>query len=76
MRGDAWKLRPKELYIACDGMDFSWYPGEVELICQMYVEGKRLADMSERVNRDPDEVAILIMDLARNGRIKPREARL
>jgi len=67
------KLRPSELYIACIDMDFSWYPAEVRQVAEDYAAGVSLLDMADKLRREPDEVAILIMDLARKGRIVPRK---
>ena len=67
------KLRPSELYIACDGMDFSWYPAEVERVIADYNTGLSLAEMAANVGgRDIDELFILLLDLARQGKIKAR----
>lgn len=73
-RADSRKIRPREeLYIALSELDFSWYPGEVEQVAQLWRKGLPVADIAERMERDIDEVAILIMDLARRGIIEPRK---
>jgi len=67
-------MRPREeLYIALSELDFSWYPGEVEQVAQLWREGLPVADIAEKMERDIDEVAILIMDLARQKKIEPRK---
>ncbi len=67
------KLRPSELYIACMDMDFSWYPWEVEQVIADYNAGLMLAEMAARVgNRDIDELFLLLLDLARRGKIQAR----
>ena len=71
---DSRKMRPREeLYIALSELDFSWYPGEVEQVAQLWREGLPVADIAEKMERDIDEVAILIMDLARQKKIEPRK---
>ena len=71
---DSRKRRPREeLYIALSELDFSWYPGEVEQVAQLWREGLPVADIAEKMERDVDEVAILIMDLARRGVIRRRK---
>lgn len=71
---DSRKMRPREeLYIALSELDFSWYPGEVEQVAQLWREGLHIADIAEKMKRDIDEVVILIMDLARRKMIGPRK---
>jgi len=70
---DLKKCRPRErLYIACLDMDFSWFPAEVEKIINAWQVGKPIWEIAEELNRCPDEVAILFIDLARKGKIKSR----
>ncbi len=71
---DIKKWRPQEeLYIALSELDFSWYPGEVEQVAQLWRKGLPVADIAEKMKRDIDEVVILIMDLARRDVIEPRK---
>ena len=73
-KNDSRKMRPREeLYIALSELDFSWYPGEVEQVAQLWRDGIHIADIAEKMKRDIDEVAILIMDLARRDVIEPRK---
>lgn len=68
------KLRPQsELYIACEDMDFSWYPWEVQQAIRSYNNGKSLVDIAIELDRDSDECFILLLDLARQGKIKARQ---
>lgn len=67
------KIRPKsELIIALDDMDFSWYKKEIEKVKRLWDNNLHIADISRQIDRDQDEVAILIMHLARNGEIQNR----
>ena len=73
-KNDSRKMRPREeLYIALSELDFSWYPGEVEQVAQLWREGLHIADIAEKMKRDIDEVAILIMDLARKNKVRRRK---
>lgn len=68
------KLRPQErLYVALNWLDFSWYQSEIEQIKAWWREGMSVFDMGEEMRRDPDEIAILVMDLIRRGTINPRK---
>ncbi len=67
------KLRPSELYIACMDMDFSWYPAEVDRAISLYNAGASLVELAQGLDRDGDETFILLLDLARRGKIQARE---
>lgn len=71
---DIKKWRPQEeLYIALSELDFSWFPGEVEKIKKLWAYGLHIAKIAEMLERDIDEVAVLIMDLARKNKIRRRK---
>jgi len=71
---DRLKLRPKsELIIALSDLDFSWFPEEVGKVKQLWNQGLHIAAIAAKVKRDQDEVAILIMHLARQERIAKRK---
>ena len=71
---DLRKRRPQEkLYIALSELDFSWYHAEVEKIKKLWAYGLHIAKIAEMLERDIDEVAVLIMDLARRGVIGRRK---
>lgn len=68
------KLRPKEeLIIALDDLDFSWFLDEVKKVKKLWYFGWHIADIAKQVDRDQDEVAVLIMHLARRGKIEYRK---
>lgn len=70
---DRYKLRPQEeLIVALDDLDFSWFPVEVNKVKKLWSLGWHIADIAKHMKRDPDEVAVLIMHLARQGRIRRR----
>jgi predicted Rossmann fold nucleotide-binding protein DprA/Smf involved in DNA uptake len=71
---DKWKLRPnKPLYIACDELDFSWFPEEVGRIKNLWKENFCIADIAEDLGRKPAEVMILLIDLSLNNWIEQRD---
>jgi len=71
---DIRKLRPQEeLYIACTDMDFSWAQAEIEYVKREWKNGTHISDIADGLGRDVDEVGILVMDLARKRKIKPRK---
>lgn len=71
---DRRKCRPKQnLYIALMDLDFSWFPSEVEQVQQLWQAGEHIADIAQQLRRDEDEVAILIIDLARQGKVQERK---
>jgi len=67
------KLRPPvPLHIALADLDFSWYPHKAVNREKMWQTGAYIEDIAKAVNRDCDEVAILLIDLARHGKIQRR----
>lgn len=68
------KLRPVEpLHITGMDLDFSWYEWQIKAIKEDYAAGIPLMDMADRLGRDYREVAIMVMELAHFGRVKPRD---
>ena len=59
-------------FLALEELDFTWDLDEVKEFKKLWKRGADFRLIAEHFNRDPDEVAILIMDLARRGKIKPR----
>ena len=68
-----WRIMRQEIYIALDGLDFSWYFDEVKRVEKMWAQGWPLEAIAENVQRITDEVALLVMDLAIKDQIIPRE---
>jgi hypothetical protein len=70
----AQKSRPqKPLYIALETLDFTWDFAEKDKAIDLYNQGVHYADIATHFRRDGDEVALLLMDLLRKGKIKRRE---
>lgn len=60
------------IYIACEDMDFTWDEKEVLEVDEMWKLGASLWQIAKQVNRDLDEVVILLIDRCKNGQIGPR----
>ena len=52
-------------YIALEDLDFMWSDADVETAKRMWDDGISLDSIAETTKREHDEVALLIMDLAR-----------
>lgn len=66
-------MSPKrKTYIACETIDFLWNEKDVEEFVRLWNNGVDVRKLKRRYRRNPDEVALLIFDLSRKGRIMPR----
>jgi hypothetical protein len=63
----------QKVYIALEELNFIWDFRQVRELDEMWRRGFSLQYMAEYFDRDPDEVAILLMDRLRRGRIRPRK---
>ena len=74
---DKVKLRPAELYICHADLDFSWFPAEVEQVAELWRQGVPLVDIAAEVRgkgqNAVDETALLVWDMARQGKVGRRE---
>lgn len=68
--------RRGNIYLACDELDFTWGVEEIYRFEELWKQGKDLTSIAKEFNRDPDELAILVIDRARQGRIEQREGGL
>ena len=59
-------------FIALMDLDFSWSWPKITLVRKLWIEGYKISEIAEQVDRIIDEVAILIMDQARKGKLHPR----
>lgn len=66
------KHRRRELYTALEEVDFHWDWDEVVKVIEMWKDGVPFAVIAEQFKRDGDESGVLVMDLCRKNRIKPR----
>lgn len=67
------KHQRQNIYVACENFDFVWDERDVVEFDRMWNEGLSLYDIAKVFKRDPDEVAILVMDRAKQGFIKRRK---
>lgn len=58
--------------IILEELDFGWTRREKNLAKDMWNEGKPIDEMARIFNRKPDEVFMLLFELARKGRIQER----
>lgn len=56
-----------------DNIDFSWPREQIPKVIAMWKSGLSIEQISERTERPIDEVAMLLIDQARNNNIKARE---
>lgn len=75
---DVIKRNPKNLVIILDDLDFTWTENEINMAIFMWTCGWSIEDMARKLRKydgiknGSDEVALLIMHLGRQGKIKPR----
>lgn len=62
----------QKIYVCLESMDFVWDERDVLEFDRMWSEGLCIFDIARAFQRDPDEVAILVMDRARKGFIQER----
>jgi hypothetical protein len=62
----------RNLYVACLNFDFVWDEDDVEKAKELWKSGLHIGDMAKELNRDVDELALLLFDLAARGKIRPR----
>lgn len=65
--------RRRNLYLALEGLDFTFDEADIPDIKRMWEEGLSIWDIARAYERDPDEITVLIMDLARKAVIEPRQ---
>jgi hypothetical protein len=66
----------KNIYIALEELNFIWDEHRLEDFIYLWDEGQPLINISKYFKRDVDEVLVLVIDLARKGRITPRKGGL
>lgn len=63
------KLRPSELVIILDDLDFSWFPYEIQKVIEWFNVGTSFEKLVDWTGRDPDEVLMLLVHLRRIGKV-------
>lgn len=56
-----------------DDFSFLWTKSEIRKVQTLWNEGRHIADIADEIERDQDEIAMLIIWLARHGRLRKRE---
>jgi len=72
------KKKPRKTYYACRDMDIEFQMREVEDFIYLWNEGHKFTDICRYIrgynhDRTQNELAILIISLGEEGRIKPRK---
>lgn len=65
-------------YVALEAgpsFNFRWEPAQVRRMIRLWDAGVPIYHMAELLSRDPDEVAVLVIDLARRSIIGERRVR-
>jgi hypothetical protein len=62
----------KNRVLVCEGLDFWWDELELNVIVKMWKGGLSINQMADRFERDPDEVLLAIIHLAREDLIMTR----
>jgi hypothetical protein len=75
-RIDKAKMRPPELYIACEDIDFSWLPEEIAEFIRLWTFGYSLEAIATNLDRPLDDVTILLYDQASKGKVQARKGGL
>lgn len=66
----------RNIYLACDELDFTWGTEEIYRFEELWKQGTDIKHIAKEFKRDPDELAILAIDRARQGRIERRQGGL
>ncbi|MEZ2661790.1 hypothetical protein [Aneurinibacillus aneurinilyticus] len=61
-----------KIYIACEDLDFLWDKEQILEVIAMWNMGIPIGHIASNFGREVDEAALLIFDLCRQGKIKPR----
>lgn len=76
-RMDTRKITPKEkLYIAADEFDLSFYESELQVVEEMWNKGKTLIEIANKLEREDEEIVILLIDMCSKGFLNQREGGL
>ncbi|MEH7342728.1 hypothetical protein V7122_02390 [Bacillus sp. JJ1532] len=66
----------KNRIIVCENLNYFWDEEELFDISSMWHEGNTVEEIAEYFKRDPDEVLIALIHLAREDKITRREGGL
>lgn len=68
------KKSRQTVYLACEELDFVWDIRDISQVIQLWNSGNHIYEIAEEVQRETDEVAILLIDLRRKGKVRTRES--
>ena len=61
------------VHIVGIGWQFEWYPSVIEQVIQYYNAGDSLLQIAKKVDSEPRDVLLLLIELAEKGKIEERE---
>ncbi|MDD9312674.1 hypothetical protein PUS82_15470 [Cytobacillus firmus] len=72
------KLRDsrKKRVIVLEELNFLWDAPELAEVTDMWMQGEGIQDIAKYFDRDPDEIILALMHLARSDRISQRKGGL
>lgn len=63
----------KDIIIILDDIEFAWNKSDIEKVIKLWKYGISFKEIVKRINRDGDEVFLLLLHLSRKGQIKKRK---
>ena len=60
------------VYIVGKEWCYTWYGHEVDKVIRLYNDGHHISLIARRLDREPRDVFLLLLDLAEQGRIERR----
>ena len=60
------------VYIVGQAWCYTWYGHEVDKVIRLYADGYHISLIARRLDREPRDVFLLLLDLAEQGRIERR----
>lgn len=67
------KITDDKKIIILENLNFQWRVEEIDQVKKMWSDGVEFKEIIKLLNRDGDEIFLLLLHLARIGRIKTRE---
>ena len=61
------------VYIVGIGWQFEWYPSAIKQVIQYYNAGDSLLQIAKKVDSEPRDVLLLLIELAEKGEIERRD---
>ena len=73
---DAKKDYTQPLHIALEDFDFTFTNAEIASIIDLWQQGVTLQFMAKEVDREPQEILVMLLDLDYRGKIKLTEGKV